>query len=132
MEVLKYIKWVIVVIFILIFILWIKSFKKDNPPKSKESKTNTEANSPKYDYTYDTVYFSGEYSDTTYLPGLSKAAFINATEPYCVINKYGNEKCGQRKQDISSELGDTEGNTELRFKSQSGKHGRIIIRSRAK
>jgi len=82
------------------------------------------------EYTYDTVYYTGEYGDPVYVPSSCRGAFLNSTQPYCVINANGVEKCGQKKQDISSKFGKSEHNEQLWFKSSNGESGYLILRKR--
>lgn len=138
----SWIKWLWFVLFLIIFIpllflgiKGIKKHKKEKEEKQKseiQNKSKTESNLPQYHYTYITVNFSGKYGKIVYLPSGSMAAFLDATEPYCSINRNNHEECGEKGQDISTKMGDTDANTELRFKSSSGKNGTLKIRVRDK
>lgn len=83
-------------------------------------------------YEYVEVNFSGEYGDIVYLPAGSMFAFLNATEPYCCMNADGHTECGEISQDVSTQMGENNANTQLRFKSSNGQNGSLKIRIRGK
>lgn len=128
----NWIKWLWFGLFLIIFIplLFWGVNKIKNNKQEKHASQNTSL--PQYHYEYKTVNFSGEYGEIVYLPSGSMASFLDATESYCVINKAGHSECGERGQDISTQMGDTYANTELRFKSQNRKIGSLRIRIRNK
>ncbi len=80
---------------------------------------------------YIDVTLSGKYGDRIYLyqdfPRNSKFQFINATIDYSVINKDGKRSFALAGQDASGQLGFSNGNIWLRFRSQSGQKGSLKI-----
>lgn len=122
--------WIVFISTLFLFFLFWGINKIKNNKQEKHASQNT--NLPQYYYEYKTVNFSGEYGEIVYLPSGSMAAFLDATEPYCSINRDNHEECGEKGQDISTKMGDTDANTELRFKSSNGKHGTLKIRVRDK
>lgn len=69
-----------------------------------------------------------EYKETTYFETGMGMSFSEATEPYDVTNKNGEIAHGERGQDASPQLINSNANTELKFKSSNGKEGYIIVK----
>lgn len=117
------------IIFISFIIFFFRSCENDKKEK-KESKQEELIPFDKIQrrYVEYDVLFEKFYGDVIYISDGSLFEFRNSNIPYCVSNKVGYEACGQAGQDVSEELGDTNSNTELRFKSQSGENGSITLR----
>ena len=112
------------------FVLKIFFFPSDSSEAGKSTSGNkTSENSingnKSLSYVID-VQLTDGYSEVIYLPSSALFTFINPTTPYCVKNSSGVETCGEKGQDISTSLGDEEGNKELQFKSQN-KNGTLKI-----
>lgn len=99
---------------------------------SKKNEYSKNRTTKAFAYEYRTVNYSSEYGQIIYLDSESMAAFLQASTPYCCINKANHYECGKEGEDISSQMGDSSSNTELRFKSSNGKSGSLTIRIRPK
>lgn len=72
-----------------------------------------------------TINFESEYGETIYLEKGKNISFEEATEPYCIMNANNEEFCANKGEDPSLPKGSQ--NTKLRFKSQSGNNGSVVI-----
>lgn len=125
--------WIKNVVYVLLFVFLIiinpfKSCGKDDDPEKAKTESGSSNNNI---YDYIEVNYSEEYS-TVYVASGLRIAFIEATEPYCVKNRNEVEACGEKGQDVSSDLPRGSANTVLNFKSTSGKTGHLRIRTRPK
>lgn len=117
-----------------IFLLFVIFFFRSCQPNSEESKEGNKKSSSKTpaEYSYKTIEYGSEYGERQHLSSGEWFAFVDATEPYCCINNDEHEECGEKGQDISTQMGDSEANTMLKFKSSNGKTGQLTIRIRNK
>ena len=113
---------IILVAITIVIIVWTFNFVSNLIKKWSEPKN----------YEYIEVNFSNRYSYTVYLPSGSMFALLYATEPYCCMNEDGLVVCGEKGEDVSTQMGDTNANTKLRFKSKNGRIGSLKIRVRNK
>jgi len=121
------------VIFFFFVIFFFRSCQSSIESRREEKKAKTSALSPNpSEYSYQTIEYNSEYGNEIYLSTMTRFSFINATEPYCCINKGGHEECGNAGQDISTEMGSSGNNTVLKFKSSNGKSGKLTLRTRDK
>ncbi len=78
-----------------------------------------------------TINFGGKYGDRVYLyqnfPSNTEFKFIDATADYAVINRFGAKAYALAGQDASDQLGFSDGNIWLRFRSQDDRSGSLKI-----
>ena len=74
-----------------------------------------------------TIPLSCEMGGTYILAYYDRFTFKNSTQPYCVFNKNNDRVCGGIGEDVSTKMGTTNANKELRFMSSSGQKGQITL-----
>lgn len=126
------VKWILFILFFIIF-FFAASSSINSCKDEKKVKKEQEAKKAKMDGSFvrvmnDTYIEYGNLSSFTYiLPLNCEFQILDATEPYCVTNRYGEKFCGDKGEDISPQMGYSKKNTELKFKSKNGKIGRLKI-----
>lgn len=73
------------------------------------------------------IPLNNEFSKVYSLSYDDRFTFENSTQPYCVSNKINHIECGGKGEDISTKMGTTNANKELRFKRSSCIDGEIKL-----
>ena len=73
------------------------------------------------------VHYGSSYGQIYYLPSGYDFNLRGATEPYCYTNGNHEEAYGEIGEDASGTFGNNPANKKLRFKSQNGRTGELII-----
>ena len=125
----------VVIVGLALLTILFRSCSGDTSPSSNDGRNSNESSSQQSNPPEEKkvvevrpISFGGEYGEIVYLPSQIRFSFWSATEPYCVKDKAGNEYCGKKGQDITSNMPISSDNEELRFKSSNGKTGSIIIK----
>lgn len=124
MKMLKYLRWIIGIIFVIIFIFWIKSCKKDKDSPEKDDEK------PRAQWVVTdtkTISIDGNYSNVYYLSHGEGLSIKNATQPYCGQNENLHEVCGEIGEDITPKFSPNDPNLEFRFRTSNGKNGKITL-----
>lgn len=117
---------------LLVFIIISVANNNDKPQKNTDPEKNDNSSTPqKYEYGWVksdslTINFTSVYQNIISIAKGKGLSFENSSEPYCVKNKSG-EFCGEKGEDISSQLPEGAQNTELQFRSSNGKNGTVKI-----
>lgn len=131
--VLKYLRWITILIFIFALIFWIKSMVKNHKDDNPKEKSGSEYKKSEYiEHKWIrsdsiTVSLYSDFRETYTLNYGDRFTFEGSTQPYCVINKNNYKECGEKGQDVSPKMGVDNGNIEFRFKSTSGEYGKIKL-----
>jgi hypothetical protein len=126
-----------IVLFLALAIAWAKhSSKKKNSDNSSVSNTNTTddfakttAATPKawvLDHKIE-VDFTSDFSNIVPIESGMFLSFSGATVPYEVINSKGEKGIGQKDEDASPQIPNSQANMHLKFRSTNGKNGHLTI-----